>query len=208
MAGSSEWFGGIARSWNAKLTLENVDELPNAPPVGVDRSKLTLSDRGVRRPMPNRVTSDRTVAMARIRWRRFLRDEKTSPARIVREDPAGLRRTERLMAPAERSDLTRPAIANVEDMRAACGVAVKPATSRRRRQLVRLADVVGFSTTTSAMTWSTSAKIKNVERMLQARLSRRRGSLAVKRAVDIVGAAFALAPASCRFSHWRRWPSG
>jgi lipopolysaccharide/colanic/teichoic acid biosynthesis glycosyltransferase len=96
--------------------------------------------------------------------------------------------TEGLMASAERSDLARPAIANDGDTRRLG----RPATSRRRRQLVRLADVVTFSSIDFRHGRVDYAKIKNVERMLLASLSRRRGSLAVKRALDIVGAAFAL----------------
>lgn len=71
------------------------------------------------------------------------------------------------------------------------GVA-RDARSRRRRQLIRLADVVGFSNNDFRNNLVDDAKIRNVEQVLEASLSRRRGSLAVKRAVDIVGAAFAL----------------
>lgn len=64
--------------------------------------------------------------------------------------------------------------------------------SRRWRQLVRLTDVVGYSDSDLRTNLVDDAKIRNVERVLKANVSRRRGSLAVKRLIDILGAAFAL----------------
>jgi len=63
---------------------------------------------------------------------------------------------------------------------------------QRWRQLVRLADVVGYSTNELRANLVDDAKVRNVERVLNASVSRGRGGLAVKRAVDIVGAAFGL----------------
>jgi lipopolysaccharide/colanic/teichoic acid biosynthesis glycosyltransferase len=97
------------------------------------------------------------------------------------------------MVSAERPDSPLSVIAH-DDNRGLGGPAGagRKARSRRRRQLVRLADVVASTNNDFRNGQVDSAKIKNVERMLQARLSRRRGSLAIKRTIDIVGAAFAL----------------
>jgi lipopolysaccharide/colanic/teichoic acid biosynthesis glycosyltransferase len=70
--------------------------------------------------------------------------------------------------------------------------AARNARSRRRRQLATLADIVGFSDNDFRNEVVDDGKIRNIEKALEAALSRRRGRLAVKRAVDIVGAAFAL----------------
>ncbi len=64
--------------------------------------------------------------------------------------------------------------------------------ARRRRQLVRLADVVGLSNNDLRSNLPDDEKIRNVERELKARLARRGGRLVVKRTLDVVGAAFAL----------------
>ena len=102
-------------------------------------------------------------------------------------------RTERVLVSAERPNLPLSIIpiSDIEGRGGPAG-AGRNARSRRRRQLVRLADVVGFSNIDFRSDLVDSAKVRNVERMLQVRLSRRRGGLAAKRAVDLVGAVFAL----------------
>lgn len=97
------------------------------------------------------------------------------------------------MVSADGSELIGPPVADGKDARAlGRHAAGRTVTSRRRRQLFRIADVVAFTNNDFREGRVDSAKIKNVERMLQRRLSLRHGSLAVKRALDIVGAAFAL----------------
>lgn len=66
------------------------------------------------------------------------------------------------------------------------------ARSRRRRQLVQLADLVGLGHGDVRADPAAAATIRDVERVLRTGVSRRRGSLAIKRAVDMTGAAFAL----------------
>ncbi len=97
------------------------------------------------------------------------------------------------MVPAERSGPTRASITIGGDLDGprSAGTVGGP-VPRRRRQLVRLADVVTFTNNDLRNGLVDVAKINNVERMLQARVQRRRAGLILKRAVDIVGAAFAL----------------
>ena len=63
---------------------------------------------------------------------------------------------------------------------------------QKRRQLFRIADVVGFNITDLRHGAVDVAKINNVEWTLRARQDRRGGSAALKRAFDILGAGFAL----------------
>lgn len=99
--------------------------------------------------------------------------------------------TQTLKIPVQRSESTAP-IGSNDNVRVGGHRAGAATMSRRGRQLVALADVVAFSHADFRDGGVDNARIAAVQRMLQARLARRRGSLVFKRVLDIVGAAFAL----------------